>query len=81
MRLGMVFRITDIIRFENAVIIATANPITIAGFNCDVTASAEQIPRICTRIGLSSLKGFLKTSLFFLKTNHSYIASSNIFVI
>ena len=44
MRLGMVLRMMEIITFEKAVMTVTASPITMAGFNCDVTASAEQIP-------------------------------------
>src|SRR5574344_87939 len=63
-RIGIVFLINDIITFENAVITATASPITIAGFNWEVTAREEQIPNTCTSTGLSTLNGLVKTSLF-----------------
>ena len=54
---------------EKAVITVTARPITMAGLSCDVTASAEQIPNTCPRIGLSTFNGFVKTSLFCLLNN------------
>ena len=64
MRLGIVLRINEIITFEKAVMTVTESPITIAGFNCEVTASAEQIPSTWTRIGLSRLSGLVNASLF-----------------
>ena len=69
MRCGMVLRITEIITFENAVMIVTASPITMAGFNCEVTAKALQIPSTCTRTGLSRLSGLENASLFCLLNN------------
>lgn len=72
MRVGIVLRIMDIMTFANAVITVTASPMTIAGFNCDVTARAEQIPRTCTRTGLFPFSGVRKTSRFSL--DNSFIA-------
>ena len=64
MRLGMVLRMSEIITFEKAVITVTARPITMAGFNWLVTASAEQMPSTCTSIGWSRLSGLVNASLF-----------------
>ena len=49
---GIPLRINEIIRLENPVTTITDSAITKAGFNFAVTASAEQIPSICTVIGL-----------------------------
>ncbi|CUQ60467.1 Uncharacterised protein [Segatella copri] len=40
----MVLRMMEIITLENAVMIVTASPITMAGFSWEVTARALQIP-------------------------------------
>ena len=61
-RLGIVFRISDTMKLLKAVMTVTESPITIAGSSCDVTASAEQMPRICTVMGLSFPNGVLNTS-------------------
>ena len=50
--LGMVLRISEIIKLENAVMAVTEIPITIAGSNLAVTARHEQMPNICTNTGL-----------------------------
>ena len=42
----------------------TASPMTMAGLSCEVTASAEQIPSTCTRMGWLRLRGLANTSLF-----------------
>jgi hypothetical protein len=55
---GIEFLINEITRFEKAVTTITESPITMAGFSLTVTASAEQIPKICTVTGFSRLKGF-----------------------
>ena len=52
-----------------AVMTVTESPITIAGSSCDVTASAEQMPRICTVMGLSFPNGVLNTSRFSTEKN------------
>ena len=67
--LGIVLRISDIIRLLNAVIIVTDSPMTMAGLSCEVTARAEQIPRICIVIGLSFPSGAVRTSLFSVENN------------
>ena len=56
-RFGIVLRISEIITLLNAVITVTDKPITIAGSSCTVTASAEQIPKTCTKIGLFKFNG------------------------
>ena len=58
-REGIVFLSNDTITFESTITTVTDNAITTAGFNCVVTAKAEQIPKTCTAIGFSLLKGFL----------------------
>ena len=60
----MVFLINEMITLEKAVITVTESPITIAGFNCEVTAKAEQMPSTCPTMGLSRFKGPVRTSLF-----------------
>jgi hypothetical protein len=45
------------IRLEKAVTIVTESAITNAGFSFAVTASAEQIPKICTTTGLFTHTG------------------------
>ena len=52
MLLGMVLRISEIIRLENAVMAVTEIPITMAGSNLAVTARHEQMPNTCTMTGL-----------------------------
>lgn len=69
MRLGIVTRINEIIKLENAVMMVTASPITIAGFNCEVTAKALQMPSTWTMMGLSRLRGLVNASLFCLLNN------------
>ena len=64
MRLGMVLRMSEMITLENAVMMVTASPMTIAGFSCEVTARAEQMPSTWTMMGLSRFSGLLNTSLF-----------------
>ena len=59
----------EIITLENAVMIVTASPITMAGFNCEVTAKALQIPSTWTRTGLSPFNGLMNASLFCLLNN------------
>ena len=54
---GIRFRIAEIIKLEKAVTMVTERAITKAGFNCAVTAKEEQTPNICTKTGLSLLKG------------------------
>ena len=63
-RFGIVLRINEITTFENAVIMVTESPITMAGSSFEVTASAEQIPSTCTVTGLFMLIGLENTSLF-----------------
>ena len=62
MREGMVFRMSEMITLEKAVITVTDNPITMAGSSCEVTAKAEQMPNTCATTGLSRLRGALRTS-------------------
>ena len=45
------------------------SPMTMAGLSCEVTARAEQIPRICIVIGLSFPSGAVRTSLFSVENN------------
>ena len=49
-----------------ATTMVTESAITMAGSSLEVTASAEQIPSICTMIGLFLLRGPRSVSLFFL---------------
>src|SRR5690606_986211 len=69
--LGIEFLINEITRFENAQTTITANAITIDGSIFTVTARAEQIPKICTVIGLLSFKGSVISFLFFGENNGS----------
>jgi len=69
MREGMVLRMMEMMTFEKAVMMVTASPMTMAGFNCDVTANAEQMPNTCTMMGLSRFSGLTKTSLFSFENN------------
>ena len=64
MRMGIVLRMTEMITLEKAVMTVTASPMTMAGFSCEVTANAEQMPSTCTNIGLSRFSGLPRTSLF-----------------
>jgi hypothetical protein len=57
-REGMVFLNKETITFDKTTTTITDKDITTAGFNCVVTANAEQIPKTCTAIGFSLLKGF-----------------------
>ena len=56
-RAGTPLRSSDITRFEKPVTTVTLNAITMAGLSWTVTASAEQIPRICTMTGLFAENG------------------------
>ena len=51
---------------EKATTTVTESAMTIAGSSLEVTASAEQIPSICTMMGLFLLSGPRSVSLFFL---------------
>ncbi len=62
MLLGVWLRNSEIARFENAVTSVSAIDITSAVLRLDVTASAEQIPRICTAIGLLTNIGEIRIS-------------------
>ena len=55
--LGIVLRIRDTTTLAIATMIVTEIPITIAGFNCTVTAKAEQIPSTWIATGLFLLRG------------------------
>ena len=64
---GIVLRISEIIKFEQAQTTVTERAMTTAGLSCAVTASAEQTPSVCTRMGLSLLRGpryFFMSSYF-----------------
>ena len=66
MLLGIVFRISEMMTFENASTAVTEIPITNAGSSFAVTARAEQIPRIWTITGLLGDRGLNNIALFFL---------------
>ncbi len=70
-RLGMMFLINEITRFENAHTTITANAITMEGSILVVTANAEQIPNTCTVIGLLSFNGSVTSFLFLVENNPS----------
>ena len=61
----MWFRIKLTDRLENETTNMTASDITNDVSNFDVTANAEQIPKICKAIGLLLNKGSSKISLYF----------------
>jgi hypothetical protein len=56
-------RINEIEKLEHAVTAVTDSDITNATFKLEVTASAEQIPKICSAIGLLLTMGLNKDSL------------------
>ncbi len=62
---GMELRMAEMTRFEKAVTTMTERPMTIAGLSLVVTASAEQIPKICTVTGFSKFRGFASSLNFF----------------
>ena len=66
MRLGTVLRMMEMIRLLNAVMTVTASPITRAGFSCDVTANAEQMPSTWISTGFMMFSGAMKTSFILL---------------
>ncbi|MNT56509.1 hypothetical protein D3C72_1938140 [compost metagenome] len=66
------FLINEMITFEKAHTTITAIAITIEGFIFTVTANAEQIPNICTVMGLLSFKGSYKRRLFFEENKPSF---------
>src|SRR5215204_7806449 len=68
---GMIFLMAEIMRFENAVTTITDKAITIDGFICTVTARAEQMPNTWTVMGLLSLRGSLRSFLFFTENGAS----------
>ena len=70
--LGIMLRIREITRLEKAVTTITDMAMTMDGFICTVTASAEQIPRICTVIGLLLFSGSLISFRFFKENNGSF---------
>ena len=49
-------------KFEKEITLITATHITIVTDRLFVTANAEQIPRICSVIGFSSIRGLTITS-------------------
>jgi hypothetical protein len=63
MLLGIKLRIKEIEKLEHAVTAVTDSDITNATFKLDVTASAEQIPKICSAMGLLLTMGLIKESL------------------
>ena len=64
MDVGIVFLKSEITTLEIASTAITDIPMTIAGSSCAVTASVEQIPKICTSTGLSLDSGLNSASLF-----------------
>ena len=54
---GIPLRSNEITRFDKAVTTVTERAITMAGFSFAVTASAEQMPRINTVMGLALRNG------------------------
>ncbi len=64
MLVGIVLRIKEIITLLKARTAITESPITIAGSSFTVTASTEQMPRICTSTGLFLEKGLNSMLLF-----------------
>lgn len=75
-RLGIIFLINEMMRFENAQTTNTAMAITIDGFIFTVTASAEQMPNTCTVIGLLSFSGSYNSRLFFAENKDSFAVFS-----
>jgi hypothetical protein len=65
MLLGIWWRIIDTKRFAKAATVVRAKHITKATFMLEVTASAEQIPRICSATGLLVTMGSNRVSLTF----------------
>src|SRR5690606_26024581 len=61
--LGIWLRIIEMNRLEKPVTSVSAIDITSAVCRFDVTASAEQMPRICRPIGLLAKTGLNRTSL------------------
>ena len=70
--LGIMLRIREITRLEKAVTTITDMAMTMDGFICTVTASAEQMPRICTVMGLLLFSGSLISFRFFKENNGSF---------
>ena len=64
---GIKLRNTEITTLETASTAITENAITTEGSSLTVTASAEQIPRTCTVIGLLLFKGSLRSFRFWTK--------------
>ena len=64
MLVGMVLRISEMMTLLKASTAITERPMTIAGSSLTVTASTEQMPRICTMTGLFLEKGLKNTLLF-----------------
>ncbi len=60
--LGICRRIIEMNRLEKPVTRVRAMAMTVAVFKFEVTASAEQIPRICRPIGLFWKTGLNRTS-------------------
>jgi len=63
---GMWLRIRDTKKLEKAVTSVSATHITRDTFMLEVTARAEQIPRICRAMGLLSKMGLITISLIFM---------------
>ena len=61
--LGIWLRISEMNRLENPVTSVSAADITSAVCKFEVTASAEQMPRICRPMGLLLKIGLSRTSL------------------
>lgn len=72
MREGTPLRSSDITRFENPVTTVTDKAMTMAGLSCTVTASAEQIPRICTMTGLFAENGPVRNFMFLAENKGSF---------
>lgn len=60
---GICLRISDTKKLEQAVTKVTARHITSVTFKLEVTAKAEQIPNICSAIGLFLIIGLVRASL------------------
>ena len=65
----MIFRISEITTLPRPRTNITETAITIDGFNCAVIASAEQIPKTCMVIGLSSANGSKINRVSFFESN------------
>ena len=60
MELGICARIMEMNMLENAVTSVSAMDITSAVLRLEVTASAEQMPRICSAMGLFLTRGLFR---------------------